>query len=294
MMDYKEKYEAALGRARKELKTCGDLDCGAARLIFRLFPQLRESEDERIRKEILECIETLVKQPGANPRLCDWIIWLEKQKEQNLGKYAEEDNLAFRLNWVMQDFYNAGRDEEEKEHRFKCYKLFWDALEDSMFFEQKEQKPVNEEAEKEKTDYVSGQFLYCRGSFDEFKEGESYWLEYVGDDTYVGRSDNVLNQKFHITPRQLYTWLIPQHDCGGQKPGEPVDSADASWDAYYQRGLNKGYELGKAEQKPAEDVDGKALLYTADKSYSNRNVLQTGLGRSEGNTILETQQGTDE
>ena len=73
------------------------------------------------------------------------------------------------------------------------------------------QVPIIEEAEKEKNDYVSGQFLYCKGSFNEFKEGESYWIEYIGNDTYIGRSDNILNQKFHITPRQLYTWLDPRH-----------------------------------------------------------------------------------
>ena len=60
-------------------------------------------------------------------------------------------------------------------------------------------------AEEEKTCFVSRQFLQCKLSFDGFKEGEHYWLEYVGDDTYIGRSDNILNQKFHITPRQLFT-----------------------------------------------------------------------------------------
>ena len=65
-------------------------------------------------------------------------------------------------------------------------------------------------AEEEKTRFVSGQFLQCKLSFDDFKEGEHYWLEYVGDDMYVGRSDNILNQKFHITPRQLFTLFSQQ------------------------------------------------------------------------------------
>ena len=78
----------------------------------------------------------------------------EKQKEQNLGKYAEEDNLAYRLNWVMQDYIKAGKDEEEQEHRVKCYKLFWDALEDSMFFEQKEQKPDKVSVSEELYEHV--------------------------------------------------------------------------------------------------------------------------------------------
>ena len=61
--------------------------------------------------------------------------WIEKQKEQ-----AEE--LSMRLNGVMQEYVKSGKDEEEQEHRLKCYQLFWDALGDSEFFEQKEQKPA--------------------------------------------------------------------------------------------------------------------------------------------------------
>ena len=68
----------------------------------------------------------------------------------------------------------------------------------------------NELVEEEKNNFVSGQFLQCKLSFDGFKEGEHYWLEYVGNDMYVGRSDNILNQKFHITPRQLYTLFSQQ------------------------------------------------------------------------------------
>ena len=40
----------AIERAKKELDTCGSQDCDAVRQIFRLFSELKESEDERIRK----------------------------------------------------------------------------------------------------------------------------------------------------------------------------------------------------------------------------------------------------
>lgn len=79
----------------------------------------------------------------------------------------------------------------------------WDLVVDTIKNENQ-----NNDTEKEKSDFVSGKFLYCRGSFLDFKEGETYWLEYIGDDNYIGRSDNVLNQKFHITPRLLYTWFV--------------------------------------------------------------------------------------
>ena len=57
--------------------------------------------------------------------------------------------------------------------------------------------------EKEKTEFVSGKFLTCITNLGTFKKGERYWLEYIGNDIYVGRSDNVLNEQFHITELEL-------------------------------------------------------------------------------------------
>lgn len=131
----------------------------AMNILKDLFPELCESEDERIRKEIIDFIqerEIVCSNGDSFLPYKKWIAWLEKQGEQN--------NL---LNF--------------------------------------------DEAEKEKNDFVSGQFIECRKSFNEFKELESYWLEYVGDDTYIGRSDNILNQRFHITPQQLFTLFTHEH-----------------------------------------------------------------------------------
>ena len=112
----------------------------AREVLEKQFPEVVESEDERIRKELVEFHKDAIQSLQFRERLYnDWevlqhkkfIAYLEKQKEQpkeELGKYSEEENLAYRLNWVMQDYYKAGKDDEEREHRFKCYKLFWDAL----------------------------------------------------------------------------------------------------------------------------------------------------------------------
>ena len=62
-------------------------------------------------------------------------------------------------------------------------------------------------SEKEKNEIVSGKFLYALTDFSLFKKWEAYWLEYVGDDTYVGRSDNILNEKVVITPYQLANYF---------------------------------------------------------------------------------------
>ena len=58
-------------------------------------------------------------------------------------------------------------------------------------------------SEREKNEKVSSKFLYAITSFSIFNQDESYWLEYIGDDTYVGRSDNILNKHIKITPFEL-------------------------------------------------------------------------------------------
>ena len=57
-----------------------------------LIPELKESEDDRIRKQILDCFRTM-KQQGCFPskhkeQYDSWIAWLEKQ-----GKKPQVDIL---------------------------------------------------------------------------------------------------------------------------------------------------------------------------------------------------------
>lgn len=95
----------------------------------------KENEEEKIRKEILEYFTiTRARDFVANPERQKWISYIEKQKEPT-------EELSTRLNGLMQEYVKSGKDEEEQEHRLKCYQLFWDAIGDSEFFKQKEQKP---------------------------------------------------------------------------------------------------------------------------------------------------------
>ena len=93
-MDYQKAYKAVLQTATKWIEDgCTDKEKICLESVF---PELRESEDERIRKEIIECIETLIKAPGANPRLCVWLAYLEKQKEPK-QEWSEEDEKMLNL-----------------------------------------------------------------------------------------------------------------------------------------------------------------------------------------------------
>jgi len=83
--DYEEKYKRTLEKARKELQACGSLDCDAARQIFRFFPELAESEDEKIKKLLIEAvIQVLQDQYCSNRGISKEkvVAWLEKQGEQ--------------------------------------------------------------------------------------------------------------------------------------------------------------------------------------------------------------------
>lgn len=133
--------------------------------IIDIFHELKENEDERIRKALITYFKMFpygsIGDAGTNVN--EAIDWLEKQ-----GKHLED-----------------------------C------------------------EAEKEKADFVGDGFIECRADFLDFKEGITYWLEYVGNDNYNVRSDNLLGKTYHITPCQLYTifkkltWLEKQ--CSKQE-----------------------------------------------------------------------------
>lgn len=79
-MNYEKKYKEAFERAKKELNTCGSQDCDAARQIFRLFPELEESEDERLRNTTIAFLKDFADKGYENAVEC--IDWLEKQWEQ--------------------------------------------------------------------------------------------------------------------------------------------------------------------------------------------------------------------
>lgn len=85
MEDYKKKYEEALERmkswARGEHPECFTEARKTAEFIF---PELAESEDERIRNEIIKFLELPHPQFVGKRHQENWIAWLEKQGEQNL------------------------------------------------------------------------------------------------------------------------------------------------------------------------------------------------------------------
>ena len=114
-MNYEQKYKDTIERAKKELEACGSMECYAAKQLFRLFPELRESEDEKIRKAIIGTLPKYGYLPQTTIKVEDALAWVEKQGEQK-QEWSEEDdyNLQCMIAKVTSDIQkgNVGRNNE--------------------------------------------------------------------------------------------------------------------------------------------------------------------------------------
>lgn len=85
MIDYEKKYNEALERAKHAL------DCDKAGLVTTdrvliesMFPELKESEDEKIRKELIKALSSIGKRNWGGIDVFESIAWLEKQGEKKV------------------------------------------------------------------------------------------------------------------------------------------------------------------------------------------------------------------
>ena len=109
MEDYKKKYEAAIKAAKKYQ---GAHIILTEDVIEEMFPELRDSEDERIRKEIIDIINSYdvahLKATGLPSRIPEYISWLEKQ-----GKPTDINPSEFdlQLNRLLKEFESLPKEE---------------------------------------------------------------------------------------------------------------------------------------------------------------------------------------
>lgn len=91
-MDYKEEYQKALERAKKGLP------------IDEVFPELKESEDERILRTIIRGFETWKGNGNLtfnNTNVDDILAYLKKQKEQQAAGWLDGDMKEARENLIV-------------------------------------------------------------------------------------------------------------------------------------------------------------------------------------------------
>ena len=150
-MDYEKKYNEALAHARQAYGT-GAYDDATLEAIF---PELRESEDERIRLQLSDFLEHLHSQGKemdfdvwCKADCANWIIWLEKHKINTEGDFARGYDCGYEC---CLNSHGAEWFEKQKEIR--------DPFDDEQFCRgyeagkrdaEREQKPVGWSEEDEK------------------------------------------------------------------------------------------------------------------------------------------------
>ena len=99
-MDYEKKYKNALEWARQIMNG----ETGFIRKeVEEVFPELKESEDERIRKEIISALK-YANHKGVYDK---HLVWLEKQAEQKPA-WSEEDNII--LSRIIADYERSNEE----------------------------------------------------------------------------------------------------------------------------------------------------------------------------------------
>ena len=251
-------YDEAIERAKAFNKRWQGVQAIDSELALKelkeIFTEFKESEDERIRKEIISALK-YANHKGVYDK---HIAWLEKQGNKDtqvIPTFTFDDILA--LQCCMETVKKVQEDKDLYEKLNDLHGRVYDAY---HLEKQGENSFVNfNEAEQEKYDFVSGQYIECRASFNEFKEDNSYWFEYIGGDTYIGRSDNILNKKFHITPRQLFTLFTQQHFSKEDNTNEETN-APTGYGKYVDECLN---EASKYFFSSGEDAYSVADLFYA-------------------------------
>lgn len=91
-MDYEKKYKAALERA-KEYLTPNNPECiDTLDAITTIFPELKKSDDERTRKDIIDFVKSSIL--TTDERYNRFLNWIEEQVPKNktaLDKVIEEE-----------------------------------------------------------------------------------------------------------------------------------------------------------------------------------------------------------
>lgn len=274
-----KRYDEALEIAKKNHVTAQDL-CEDSQIgvecfkntLESIFPELKGSEDERIRKELTEFLKSAAGGFLDTAIQCKtfgkWVAWLKKQipideekvligARKNIAlsimNFLDRNTLGMCLSSMeCEDLEDAVVDSDwSKVYRYMKKKLEGRHLENY------------DEAEKEKANFVDDGFIKCFANFLDFKEGETYWLEYIGDDKYNVRSDNLIGKTYHITPCQLYTifkrltWLEKQ-DIFSKKD---VDDAYLKGVTDTKNEMEKQYEANSQIRK---DIASFILNYKGD------------------------------
>ena len=227
-MDYEQKYKEALDRA-KDVPTFAWKS--EEQMLSYIFPELAESEDERIRKWLSDILDAFCWRKDWPYTKQQVINYLEKQKEYPMPNSTK-----------LIEMWDAEKEMlKEKDFRDDAWRLAYNAFLDGFARgtcvkpeKQKEQKPIQDETERE---YVRT----LKSLISDFLRGK----EEVDREYY----------------QRIYDWLDGRHI--EQKPIQGMEEEEFVCTI---KKLDPNVVIETCTDGTGE-LDGKALLYTADKSY---------------------------
>ena len=206
-MDYEKKYKEALERAKDVKNGPCPHDSSVATVEY-IFPELRESEDERIRKEMVDYFSQYKDDGIRGVDITPWIAYLEKLKEQKpveiktgnpntqnvIKSFVDSMSPDESLTGIEHDLalyaqllahYKAIKSDVQYNNALKGFAI---AVKESLN-EQKEQKP---------------------DTFNEPYNPDDYEVVTEGNATILKRKE----QKFKMTPKWLYRLEFKDSSCG--------------------------------------------------------------------------------
>jgi len=158
-------YDEALERAIEFQKSKDGLCVLTAESIF---PELRESEDERIRKWLSECVENLSDGNFIEVSRQDVLCYLEKQKEQKPAQTDDEKEYIRTIKSIISDFI---RDKKPKDVAY--YQRIYNWLDRRHI----EQKPLEWSEEDEKQIRQIERIVKNAGCTSKLQEKIHNWLK---------------------------------------------------------------------------------------------------------------------
>ena len=116
-MDYEKKYKEALERAKVIYQGSYKPDTAAtiAETLQNVFPELQESEDEKVRKEIVSIFHSLAEGKIPSPiNYADIFTWLEKQGEKPKPSIRERYKRIANSEWFKKTHEGMSVSDDEK------------------------------------------------------------------------------------------------------------------------------------------------------------------------------------
>ena len=226
-MNYEQKYKEVLQKAKEEYNRLGELGNESMKRRFEIiFPELAESEDERIRTRLSEYFRGFlegnehcykdggyVKWEGLDVKSI--LDWLEKQKEQ------KPDLELIQRSWYM-DGYIDGEFKREPRWNLKAGKGGPKYEENEKYGQPLEQKSA--EWGEEDEDMLNS----CISSIEEAKENRYAYKETDGDTSYdheIAWLKSLRPKRVNVSDQTLQLLICYLYGCHdvAKRDGEKAD-----------------------------------------------------------------------